>query len=81
MAFRMNLEPSALYCQACHEKLYSCFTLSGGQPVVAPVSSEVPYFKEGHSQCPFCEQPMYVELSGVARMWWKDERSGRMKVA
>jgi hypothetical protein len=79
--FAMNLEPAALYCQACHQKLYSCFTLSSGQPVIAPASSEVPYFHEGASECPFCSAPMHVELNGAVRYWWKNERTGKMNVA
>lgn len=76
-----SLQPTALYCAHCHEKLYSCFTLSGGHPVIAPVNSQVPYFSEGIVNCPFCEQPMNLVLSDRVRSLWKNEATGRFMVA
>ena len=75
------MDRSTVLCAACESALWSCFTLSNGQPVIAPVSPEVPYYRDGLHSCPYCDQPIYIERSGQMKAWMRDERTGRLMIA
>jgi hypothetical protein len=68
-------------CATCGARLWSCFQLSNGQPVVAPIGPTVPFFREGEVTCPYCETPFYIEFSDKARLMFRDENDGYVRVA
>lgn len=78
----MNLPRATVLCKNCGSRLYSCFTLSGGQPVVAPCGPTVPLFKNGQElECPYCETGVRLELTHGASLLFQDERDGHILVA
>jgi hypothetical protein len=55
--------------------------LSNGQPFTVPASIECPDYKDGLTQCPFCQQGIYIERSGYHLTLVKDDGSGSLRVA
>lgn len=75
------MERYTIICSICNVSLWSCFTLSSGDPVIWPVNSSVPVYNPKNTNCPECGQKVHIQNLGPAKFVIKDEVTGQIRVA
>ncbi len=50
----------------------------GGNAALSPATSIVPYYEDGMTNCPYCDQPFLLDNLGERRLIYKNEMAGNL---
>lgn len=70
--------PKQILCSSCREPIWIVRPMADGTPVHLPAQPSSPIYNPKMRQCPYCGQSIYMNRS---RVLWRDEVSGRLRVA